>query len=191
MYKIINTPFKIDLPQLLVEVDILLKNEQVQMCMKNYQQIGLTYANEKCNNKFYDAVGSLDLDYDARSIEDEKAGIPPHPKKTKYSEHDFNKIVPDIKGLYIYELLTVLKEHYDVGRTRLMFMESKKCLTWHTDSTPRMHIPIVTHESCKMVWENQTLHMPAGNLFWVDTRKPHTAFNGSYSQRIHLVTTVK
>ena len=156
-----------------------------------HNQVGLTYANEACNNKFYDAVGSLDLDYERWTEEEIAAGSPPPARQEKMDESEFNKIVPNLSGMYIYDLLSNMKNEYDIGRTRIMVLESKQCLTWHQDSTPRLHIPIITHDGCKMVWENTTASLMPGLLYWADTRHPHTAFNGSYKQRIHLVATVK
>ena len=41
--------------------------------------------------------------------------------------------------------------------------------------TKRLHIPIVTHEHCFLLLENDRLHLPAdGTVYEVDTRNNHT-----------------
>ena len=56
----------------------------------------------------------------------------------------------------------------------------------HIDYT----LTAITNERCMMVWDNKTVHVQ-GTLYWVDTTQPDTAFNGSFEQRIHPVTTVE
>ena len=184
MYKQI-TNYKIDIERLKTETVLLFENKDL-FSDTFKTQLGLTYANEKSKNKYLDAVGSLDWDYENWDGE----GNPP-PRKDKVKEKDFVKIVPDLKGTYLYELLQDLQNKFHIGRTRLLLMEPKTCLTWHQDSTYRLHIPIITNDRCMMVWDNKTVHMPQGTLYWVDTTQPHTAFNGSFEKRIHLVTTVE
>ncbi len=71
-----------------------------------------------------------------------------------------------------------------------MRLTSKTCLTWHYDSTPRIHLPIITNDKCFMVWENYTKHLEEGILYQVNTKIPHTAMNASFEERIHIVATV-
>lgn len=190
-YKKIKTPFDIDIKTLQSDFEKISNMETAKFPYSYYRQIGLTYENENAKNKFHDGAGSLDFDYENWTEEDAAAGTPPPLNTRKLKESDFNKIVPDLKGMYIYDLLSDLQKYYKIGRTRFMLMKSKTCLTWHVDSTPRMHIPIFTNESCKMVWDDGTLTMEDGSLYWVNTTIPHTAFNGSYVDRIHMVMTVE
>jgi hypothetical protein len=189
-YRKILTPFVINGTALKTDFDAISKIDLAMIPLSRYNQIGLTYENENAKNKFYDGVGSLDYDYNNWDEADMLAGLPPPANTRKLNELDFNKIVPELKGMYTYELLSDLKKYYNIGRTRFMVMKSKTCLTWHLDSTPRMHIPVFTNEQCKMVWDDKTLSMEDGNLYWVNTTIPHTAFNGSYVDRIHMVMTV-
>lgn len=190
MYKQLNLDLDINIKQLQKEVLDLYSNKDI-LTGEFENQIGLTYENNNCKNKFADGVGSLDLDYENWTEEERRAGEPPKPRTRKVAEHDFNKIVPELKGLYLYEILEHLQHKFNIGRTKLMLSKSKTCLTWHSDSTYRIHIPIFTQEGCIMVWENCTIHMPEGSLYWADTTKLHTAFNGSFKERIHLVATVQ
>lgn len=79
-------------------------------------------------------------------------------------------------------------------------------LTRHSDITDpdsgiadgrlaRVHIPIVTNPEVRFtMWrlggEIESCHMAPGSVWYLDTRKPHTAKNGGDSIRIHLVMDV-
>lgn len=59
----------------------------------------------------------------------------------------------------------------------------------------RFHIPIVTHPDITMsCWnlkgEKQTAHLEPGNIYYLDTRKPHAVANNSPVDRVHLVVDV-
>ena len=187
MYKKID--FDIDIKKLQEESEKLFSQGLTHPRVPT--QIGLTYEDENCPNKFIDAVGSLDYDYMSDLGDPTVTGQMPPRRERKVTEKDFNKIVPELVGTYLGDLLAQLIEQFDIGRTRLMLLKPKTCLTWHKDSTYRMHIPIITNEGCIMVWDNCTVHMPEGSLYWVNTTFPHTAFNGTFKDRIHLVSTIE
>lgn len=188
-YKKLDFSIDIDIKRLKNETLTLFDNDKL-FAYGFEDQIGLTYENDENQNKFTDAVGSLDWDYANWTDEDQKNGLPP-PKNTRnIREHHFDKIVPELKDTYIYEIVKKLQQEYNIGRTRLMRSLPKTCLTWHVDSTPRLHIPIITNERCFMVWENCTQHLEEGMVYWADTTVPHTAMNASFEERIHLVATL-
>ena len=60
----------------------------------------------------------------------------------------------------------------------------------HVGSTPRFHIPIVTNDQCFFeVWGmngKESFQMKKGELWYLDTRKPHRVTNEG-PDRIHLV----
>lgn len=63
------------------------------------------------------------------------------------------------------------------------------------DGIVRLHVPIVTHPDVKFsAWQTDgqkiAKHFPAGSLFYIDIRKPHTVRNDSPVERIHLVMDV-
>lgn len=89
-------------------------------------------------------------------------------------------------------------------RIRLMRLEPGGGeLTRHADITDpeagtghrrllRIHIPLLTNEgvvfgSWDLEGKRTAVHMPAGSVWYLDTRKPHTAVNGGETARVHLV----
>lgn len=94
---------------------------------------------------------------------------------------------------YIYPLFPELKliNHYlqslGMYRSRIMINKSKECMTIHKDWTPRIHIPIYSNENCLMIIDKVGYYLEPGKIYWTDTRKPHTAMNGSYDYRMHII----
>ena len=59
----------------------------------------------------------------------------------------------------------------------------------------RLHVPLITNEQVRFTgWDlDGRLRagvMQVGGCFYLDTRKPHTAFNGGESVRLHFVADV-
>lgn len=73
------------------------------------------------------------------------------------------------------------------ARIRLMKTSPRVCYYWHNDITPRLHIPLITSSSSFLVVDDEVCHLSAGHLWYVDTEKMHTAFNGGTADRYHLV----
>lgn len=76
------------------------------------------------------------------------------------------------------------------GRTRIMRMNGKKCYSWHKDTSPRVHVPLITTRDNFMVVGPIAQHLAIGHVWWVDTTKWHTAMNCSEVDRYHLVIEV-
>jgi len=90
--------------------------------------------------------------------------------------------------LYNFEYTNSILKEYNLFNSRIMSLNGKKCYTWHRDNTPRVHLPIITNSNCLFVLEDKAFKMPAGNIYWVDTRKSHTALNGNKDYtRYHIV----
>lgn len=62
------------------------------------------------------------------------------------------------------------------------------CYGWHTDfSQVCIHIPLITNEGCRFVYEDRVFHMPAdGSVYVVNNQKPHSFMNGGTEPRIHI-----
>jgi len=80
---------------------------------------------------------------------------------------------------------------YNLKRTRLMWSNPMSCYSMHKDSTPRIHIPLITHPECYFVFKQGIIqHMPVGQVYWVNTVEPHTFINCSEVPRLHIVGVV-
>jgi len=105
-------------------------------------------------------------------------------------ESQYTEFVEKYKGSYFEEVYNTLSEKYQLGRFRLLLLEPRTSLSWHRDPEPRLHIPIITNPGAHLVIDNRLKHLPAdGNVWFTDTRKYHTVFNGGEENRIHLVAT--
>ena len=123
----------------------------------NSLQVGLQ--SDKPNGSWRDAIG----------------------KGTYMKETDF------IYPVFAYPLINHYIKKYNMHRTRIFVSNPKTCLSWHHDRLPRIHIPIQTDPGCIMIVENEAMHLEAGSVYRVDTRKYHSAMNGSKRNRIHIV----
>ena len=103
-------------------------------------------------------------------------------QKHNYSGKDFKIPLFDIP--YINGLMDELK----MWHTRVMYLEPKRCYSYHKDRTKRIHFIVDTNEDCLMIIEKQVYHMPVnGSYFITDTTKMHTAVNASSQGRTHIV----
>jgi len=102
-----------------------------------------------------------------------------------YREKDFTH--PNFDLPYINSIL----EELNMCRTRVLILKPKQCYSIHTDRSKRIHIPVVTNENCWIILNREVIHLPAnGNYYEIDTTQEHTAVNGSWENRIHLVGAV-
>ncbi len=99
-------------------------------------------------------------------------------------DHQYNQLNPAFAGTMIEGLIS----QYQMFRTRLMWLSPMSCYSMHRDSSPRIHIPIVTNPGCYFAFlENPPHYMPPGYAYKVDTTAYHTAMNCSEEPRLHLV----
>lgn len=86
-------------------------------------------------------------------------------------------------------LLNVLSE-FDISaiaRIRLMKVSPKRCYSWHSDVSIRIHIPLISNKGSFLVIKDESKHLTVGKIWIANTQFPHTAFNGGNSDRFHLV----
>lgn len=150
----------------------LLKEEVLAIVAKHTNEKNQLSCQTTIDNvgNWYDSVGSL-------SEIDEA------------DEKKYNVIQPELTGTYLEELI---KKHNSY-RTRIMILDPRKCYSVHRDTSPRLHIPIITNMQSWMVWphHNTTVQLHAGVIHWVDTTKHHTFFNGDLTlRRIHVIMNV-
>jgi hypothetical protein len=80
---------------------------------------------------------------------------------------------------------------YNIKRARLMWSSPYSCYSMHVDTTPRVHIPLITNKDCYFLFRNSfPHHMELGYSYWVDTTKHHTFINCSDTPRLHFIGVV-
>ena len=150
--------------------NIELLKEEILTLLENHplhiwdNQLCLTYP-KNCKDPWY--YGSGSTFYITENIQEFKQ----YDREVLLKEKDFTEINEHL-GSYTTELLTELKEEFNLGRIRIMVSKRKHALTWHKDTEDRIHIPIITQEGCRMVIVDESFHMSAGS---------------SIDNRIHIV----
>ena len=93
-------------------------------------------------------------------------------------------LYPNFKLPYINSIMKELNMY----RTRVLILKPKVCYSIHRDPSKRIHIPVITNEKCWHIINKEVRYLPAdGNYYEVDTTQEHTALNGSWEDRIHIV----
>jgi len=151
----------------------------------NYSQICLNSIKEDPDNYLL-GKGSLYWDSDKSDISTQKISRP----KRKLEEDEFTELCSIFKETKFEEVYNELKLRYNLGRVRIMPSLPKTCLTWHYDVNPRIHFVMKTQPGCFMVFEDEVRHLPNATWWRTNTLNYHTAFNGSFDSRIHLVATI-
>jgi hypothetical protein len=91
---------------------------------------------------------------------------------------------PYFKDTIFEELI----KKYKITRTRLLWLKPYSCYSMHKDDTPRIHVPIITNDSCFFVFKDKgCFNLPVGGVHWVDTTQYHSAMNCSSEWRLHLL----
>lgn len=106
-------------------------------------------------------------------------------------ERDFTQINPPIKGTYLEQVIRSIP--FPTGRCRIMRLMSHRCYSVHYDSSPRVHLPLVTNPDAFLAFPEQSklFHLPAdGSMYLADTRLRHTAMNGGSAERFHIVASL-
>ena len=108
--------------------------------------------------------------------------------KSQGRELEYTRLNPFFTGTVFEQVIN----EYKLSRTRFMWVNPFSCYTIHKDTTPRVHIPLITNLGCYFVFaETGLVHLNFGKVIWVDTRKAHTFINCSEIPRLHLVGVVE
>jgi hypothetical protein len=103
-------------------------------------------------------------------------------------ELEYTQLNDTFKGT-IFE--TIINQ-YQFKKTRLMWVYPYACYSMHRDSTPRVHIPLITNRNTYFVfWHGLVKHLEPGFVHYTDTTSPHTFMNCSEEKRLHLVGAVE
>ena len=102
-------------------------------------------------------------------------------------EQQYKNLNPLLQGTIFEDIIN----QYKLVRTRFMWVNSMSCYSMHRDLSPRIHVPIITNPECYFVMktgsEGLIEHLPAGKVYWTDTRIHHTFMNCSPEPRLHLI----
>jgi hypothetical protein len=183
-FKILN-----DLPiyDLYTELTNLLNLGKIRWSEISNDQICLNSTKDDPDNILL-GRGSLIWDWDNSYTENGKMVINKRP--IPLAEEDFTVLCTPFKNTKFELVYNSLAEKYHLGRVRIMNSKTKTCLTWHTDTSPRVHYPIKTQEGCLMVIDDEVQYLEKNTWWWTNTLVPHTAFNGSKEERMHLVAVI-
>lgn len=177
-----------DLPiiDLNTELQRLLKDRTVSWYKDNLpeQMCINTVKNDPSN--IYLGRGNLEWDWD-NSYTDENGEFHLKRRDTILNEKDFDTLCSQFFNTEFEKVYRALEERFVLGRVRIMNLAPKTCLTWHKDTSTRIHYPMKTQEGCYMVIEDQVKHLPQDTWWHTDTLVNHTVFNGSKKNRFHLV----
>ena len=106
---------------------------------------------------------------------------------SKGDELAYTNLNPFFKDTIFEELIN----QYKLKRARLMWISPMTCYSIHKDTTPRIHIPMITNSECYFVFKQGFIsHLPTGSVYLVDTTKLHTFMNCSTEPRLHLIGVV-
>jgi hypothetical protein len=134
---------------------------------KNYDAIGLQYANEA--NPLYDAVQQTTLKNKGRFLELNEIGD---------------------RFQFVYDQL--MQHGISLERGRILRAKPSHVHAKHVDNDIRIHLPILTNESCKMIYENNEYHMAAnGYIYLINGFRRHHFYNRGQSTRTHMVWLVQ
>lgn len=156
-----------------IDIDLVLKQysmieEQIQWVemYPHHKQAGLQYA-EETENFWAGGTGKL------------RGLVNP--------EQQYKNLNPLLQGTIFEDIIN----QYKLVRTRFMWVNSMSCYSMHRDLSPRIHVPIITNPECYFVMktgsEGLIEHLPAGKVYWTDTRIHHTFMNCSPEPRLHLI----
>ncbi|MGE0632406.1 MAG: hypothetical protein AB7O96_08365 [Pseudobdellovibrionaceae bacterium] len=98
-----------------------------------------------------------------------------------------SEINPQFKDTVFEKILNCLD--CKSARARVMRLGGRSCYSMHWDTTPRFHIALQTHPTSYLFFHDHIpFHLPKdGHIYWVDTRKPHSAINCGTEPRYHFV----
>ena len=180
-----------DLPTLNLyhELETLLNNKTISWYNNGLpEQICINTVNNDPSN-IYLGRGSLIWDWD-NSYTDENGEFHLKKRETIFDEKDFDTLCTQFIETGFEQAYRALEKKFILGRVRIMNLAPKTCLTWHNDSSTRIHYPMKTQEGCYMVIQDEIKHLPQNTWWHTDTLVNHTVFNGSKENRFHLVAAI-
>jgi hypothetical protein len=143
-------------------------------------------------NNYSLGTGSLEKDWSNLTVIENKIGqtVQVNKKSIIFKESDFTYLCDVFRNTEFEKVYNMLTSKHNVGRIRIMKIDPKQCMSWHADSSKRIHYVLSTSQGANLVVENEVKFLELYSWYLVDTTKHHTAFNASMSSRIHLVAVI-
>lgn len=150
----------------------------------NIEPLLISYYNIEKDLVWTDYGNKKQVGLQFKDLEDPWASAVGTSKGNELTYTNLNSIFKDT----IFEELI---NQYKLKRTRLMWVSPMTCYSMHKDSTPRIHIPMITNPECYFVFKQGIIqHMPVGSVYWTNTVNLHTFMNCSDKPRLHLIGVV-
>jgi len=94
---------------------------------------------------------------------------------------------------YFRFVLGALAERYTLASVRVSALEPQGRVAEHTDETApmRIHVPIVTNPEAVLELDGVEHRWQAGEAWLGDFSRPHRAWNGGATRRVHLLAVVR
>ena len=115
-------------------------------------------------------------------------------KETKSGEIDEHLKWPDDSSPKaplndtVPEFIQDICEMFNAQMFRVMCLPPISTLDYHDDFNNRVNIPLITNNSCFYIFDDILFKLPAdGSVYLTKTTVKHTAINGSYDYRFHLI----
>jgi len=138
----------------------------------------------KPEDELYDSCGSLIYDWDNYDAKVHSK----IPRKEKILTKELFTSTPVVfQKTVLQEVNDYFVKEYDVVRGRIMVLGAKSTLTYHTDDSPRIHIPLITSRDSLFIIEDIIYRLEYRKTYFVNTLKKHTAVNTNFLSRVHLV----
>lgn len=110
-------------------------------------------------------------------------------------EQEFTYFLDIYRDLLFYQIYQdlVAALPFPIGRMRLLKMLPKSCYSMHKDDGFRFHLALQTNPQCFLIFKDAgAFHIPGdGQIYGSNTLLDHSAMNGSFTDRIHLVVSTK
>jgi hypothetical protein len=89
---------------------------------------------------------------------------------------------------YTKSTIESLQSIFPYNSVYYRIVKPNMCYNWHIDSMKTcLHIPLLTNEGCKFVYEDRVFSMPAdGSVYMVNNSIYHTFINAGITPRLHI-----
>ena len=95
-------------------------------------------------------------------------------------------------------LFTIAKlfVNHEIGRIVIAKLKTGAHITPHKDegkyceAHDRYHLSVITNDQVLVTSNNETVHMPAGTVWWFNNKETHEVVNKGLEDRIHIIVDI-